>query len=69
MKLTKERLWWLKQFQAYGWSIGRPDMCATKKWSKMSEDLIKIGLLEREDEYGSLRVTEAGRAALKEMGE
>lgn len=66
MKLTKERLWWLKGFEGYGWTIGRPMLVGIKKWDAHGAALVKMGLLE-EDEYGGNlhRLTPAGRAALE----
>ena len=70
MKLTKERLWWLKGFRGGGWTMGRPFLVGIKKWDAHSAALVKMGLLENESEYhDSYRITESGRAALKEMGE
>ena len=64
MKLTNERLWWLKGFGPYGWSIGRPNLANIKKWKAHTAALVKMGLLETDD-YGMFRITDAGRAALQ----
>lgn len=72
MKLTQERLWWLKGFDGYGWTIGRPNLVGIKKWDAHSAALVKMGLLEPDAEFGSQnhRLTDAGRDALdKERGE
>jgi hypothetical protein len=63
VKLTKDRLWCLKQF-GFGWSSGRGDWLGVKKWDAHKAALIKAGLLEK-DEYGLFRITDAGRKALE----
>ncbi|MBB5040852.1 hypothetical protein [Shinella fusca] len=71
MKLTKDRLWWLKQFERGGWTLGRPNLVGVKKWDAHSAALVKMGLLEPDAELGTKnhRLTDAGRNALdKERG-
>lgn len=69
MKLTSERLWWLKGFGEFGWTMGRPMMAGIKKWAAHTTALVKMGLLEG-DGSGLYRVTPAGRSALsKEPGD
>ncbi|WP_454686885.1 hypothetical protein [Agrobacterium leguminum] len=67
VKLPKERLWLLRQFNPYGWSMGRPSLNGVKKWDAHKEALITSGLLEK-DQYGMFRLTESGRTALQEAG-
>lgn len=64
VKLTKDRMWLLRQFESGGWSLGRPCLQGIKKWEYHRTALIKSGLLE-EDQYGMCRITDAGRAALE----
>ena len=67
MKLTEERLWWLKGFADRGWTLGRPMLVGFKKWDAHSAALVKMGLLEPDTEFGSAnhRITDAGRSALR----
>ncbi|MDC9825635.1 hypothetical protein PRN20_18025 [Devosia sp. ZB163] len=66
MKLTTERLWWLRRWEAGGWTIGDPMRAGIKKWGAHTAALVKAGFLEGDD-LGFHRITEAGRAALKEL--
>jgi hypothetical protein len=66
MKLTDERRWWLNTFPEMGWSSGRPMLNQMKKWKAHTAALVKMGLLEHDAEYGVYRLTDAGRAVLRE---
>jgi hypothetical protein len=59
VKMTKERLWCLKQFGPYGWSIGRGGWIGVKKWDAHKAALVKGGYLEQDGEL--YRATDAGR--------
>lgn len=69
LKLTPERRRYLSRYEAFlGWRIDMLD--GVKKWSTHRDRLINAGLLERDGEgRGAMyRITDAGRAALKEGG-
>ncbi len=68
MKLTNDRRWYLRQFEDIGWTFGRAGMVGLKKWDRHRDALIKAGLLEV-DEYKMMRITGAGREALREGGQ
>lgn len=63
-KAKEERMWMLSTFFAScGWTIPRFD--GVKKWDAHVDKLLKDGMLEKDAEYGLLRITPAGILAVE----
>jgi hypothetical protein len=70
MKLTNDRLWWLKKFSTGGWTHGYPMFIGIKKWDAHTAVLVKMGLLEKDQDGSDLcRITDAGLSALQAEGD
>ena len=65
-KLTEYRTWVLRHWERGGWSAAVRHELLCKKGQHEIKMLVKHNLLERDDLDGfTLRITDAGRAALE----